>query len=261
MIRTYRTISTSGTIMVLLIASPLRAQSAWSKAPALPTACYGEQDSHGAALETAVKEMNAEWAKLSAANRALVKQIFANPATLQQGLMSAMQKDPAKAREIMTFMQTQGAGPSEVGEAAQKKAALDEKKTKLKAAYQAEKDALLGPIYKRIMQHTTELGGTAADDAIVKAGRIEYNTKYETVLCARYFGKEIPALLAEYREYQVTDIIPKGVENEAATGRMLELFGVPAGRYRSEAEMSGVIKYLQLAIELFALRRIMSSTL
>lgn len=247
-------------LLPFLASSQAVAQNAWTKAPALPTACYGEQDSHGAALETAIKEMDAETAKLSAANQALVKQIFANPATLQQGLMSAMQKDPAKAKEIMTFMQTQGAGPSEVGEAAQKKAALDEKKTKLKAAYQAEKDALLGPIYKRIKQHTTELGGTAADDAIVKAGWIEYNTQYETVLCARYFGKDIPALLAEYREYQVTDIIPKGVENEAATRRMLELFGVPAGRYQSVAETSGVVAYLNFAIDLFALRRIMAST-
>lgn len=250
-------------LLSLLASSPVVAQSAWTKAPALPTACYGEQDSHGAALENAMKEMDAARAKLSAANRALVKQIFANPATLQQGLMSAMQKNPAKAQEIMNFMQSQGAGLSQaaVGEASQKASAFDEKKTKLKAAYQAEKDALLGPIYKRIMQHTTELGGTAADDAIVKAGRIEYNTKYETIICARYFGKDIPALLAEYRAYQVNDIISKGIENEASISRMLELFGVPAGRYQSEAEMSGVVKYLQFAIELFALRRIMASTL
>jgi len=249
-------------LLPFLASSQAVAQNAWAKAPALPTACYGEQDSHGAALETAMQEMDAAMAKRSETNQALVKQIFANPATLQQGLMSAMQKNPAKAQEIMSFMQSQGAGQSEaaVGEAVQKKAAFDEKKTKLKAAYQAEKDALLGPIYVRIKQHTTELGGTAADDAIVKASWIEYNTKYETIICARYFGKDIPALLAEYRAYQVTDIIPKGVENEAATARMLELFGVPAGRYQSVAEMSGVVVYLRFAIDLFALRRIMAST-
>ena len=96
-------------LLPLLASSPLVGQSAWTKAPALPTACYSELDAHGAALETAMQEMDVARAKRSEANQALVKQIFANPATLQQGLMSAMQKDPAKA---MQFMQSQGAGPS-----------------------------------------------------------------------------------------------------------------------------------------------------
>lgn len=38
---------------LLLAGSPLVAQSAWTKAPALPTACYGEQDAFGAALDSA----------------------------------------------------------------------------------------------------------------------------------------------------------------------------------------------------------------
>ena len=241
---------------MLMAAAPLVAQDPWAKAPALPTACYAKEDAFGEALEKAKTELEEASHQRNQTNPSL-KKIFADPATLQQRLMAAMQRNPAQAAEIMKSMQQMGTAESQASVAAlgQEQIRFDEKKTKLKADYQAERGALLGPIHVRIRQHTTELGGTAADGAIVKAGWIEYNKQYETVLCPRWFGQDIPALLAEYREYLVNDFIPKGLEGEAAVRRQLELFGVSAQEYRPVAGLNGVVAYLRFALDLFNERR------
>jgi hypothetical protein len=249
-------------LALLLAAAPLMAQDPWAMAPALPTACYAKEDAFGEDLEKAKTELEEASHQRSQTNPSL-KQIFANPATLQQRLMAAMQKNPAQAAEIMRSMQQMATPESQASVAAlgQEQTRFDEKKTKLKAAFQAEKDAMLGPIYGRIKQHTCELGCTAADDAIVKAGRIEYNQTYETVLCPRWFGRDIPALLAEYRAYLVNDFIPKGLESEAAVRRQLELFGVSAQEYQPVAGLNGVVAYLRFALDLFNERRIEAGVL
>ena len=243
-------------LALLAAATPLEAQDPWSMAPALPSACYAKEDNFGEELERAKAALEVASHQRAQTNPSL-KRIFADPATLQQRLMAAMQKNPAQAAEIMKSMQQMGTAERQASVAAlgQEQIRFDEKKTKLKAAFQAEKDAMLGPIYVRIKQHLCELGCTAADGAIVRAGWIEYNKQYETVLCPRWFGQNIPALLAEYRAYLVNDFIPKGLEGEAAVRRQLELFGVSAQEYQPVAGLNGVVAYLRFALDLFNERR------
>jgi len=62
-------------LLPLLASSPLVAQSAWTKAPALPTACYGAQDSFVVALDNGRSALGAAAATRSEANRTLLKQI------------------------------------------------------------------------------------------------------------------------------------------------------------------------------------------
>jgi len=242
----------------LLVATTVMAQDPWARVPPLPTSCYGKEDNFAEALDRARGELDAASTGQDKANRALTKQIFAlDPATLQQRMMAAMQKNPAQAQQIMQSMQQQGTAESQAQTAAigQAQTRFEERKAKLIADYKAERDAMLGPIFVRIRKHTTESGGTAADDEAVRTGWIEYNNKYETVLCERWFKKEVTALLAEYRTYLVNDRIPKQTESAAAAGRQLELFGFSSRDYHTTAGLNGAADYLRFAYDLFNPRR------
>lgn len=242
----------------LLVATTVMAQGPWARVPALPTSCYAKEDNFAEELDRIRAELDAEGARQNAANRALTKQIFAlDPATMQQRLMAAMQKNPSQSQQIMQSIQQTGTAESQAQTAAigQAQTRFDEKKTKLIDDYKAERDAMLGPIFVRIRNHTTESGGTAADDEAVRTGWIEYNNKYETVLCERWFKKEVTALLAEYREHLVRDRIPKQIESESVGKRQLELFGFSSRDYHPTAEFSGAAAYLRFAYDLFNPRR------
>jgi len=63
------------------------------------------------------------------------------------------------------------------------------------------------------------------------------------------------ALLAEYKAYLVSEVIPKELEVEAGIKQQLELFGVPIQDYQSVAALNGVAAYLDFALGLFGSRQ------
>ena len=91
-------------------------------------------------------------------------------------------------------------------------------------------------------------------EAIVKAGWIEYNEEYGTVLCAKWFKRETPALLAEYKQFLLSDFIPKRLEAEASERKLLETFAVPTMEFRSVATLRAV-PYLDFASGLYSYRQ------
>ena len=89
-------------------APSVAAQGPWARAT-LPTAWYGEQDGYAEVQEKAKTDLEAERSRRAAVDKGLHDQIFAlDPATLQQRLMAAVQKNPAQAQEIMAAVQQQG---------------------------------------------------------------------------------------------------------------------------------------------------------
>ena len=244
-------------VALLRIPAPLAAQDPWAQVPALPTACYAKEDESAAALATVREAMGATISQRKQSNPSL-KKLMADPATFQQRLLAAMQKDPAKAGELMNSLQEFGAAESEaattvVGEA---QARWVEKQSKLAAEYGAEKGAVMDPIHGRIRQHMHESGGSAADEEVVRTGWIEYNRQYEQVLCPKWFRGRAPALLAEYKAYLVAEVIPHELKIEAGIKHQLELFGVPVREYQSVAVLNGVTAYLDFASGLFGNRQI-----
>ena len=96
-------------LATLLAGTPLAAQSAWTKAPALPRACYRTQDTFEADVEKAKTSLQAGLETQEQTNKRLLDQVFnMDPATLNQRMMAVIQKDPAKAPEIMQAMQSLG---------------------------------------------------------------------------------------------------------------------------------------------------------
>ncbi len=249
-------LTTLPVVAALLIASPLVAQDPWAKVPALPTACYTKDDELAQALGTVRDALQTTISERKQSNPSLRK-LIADPATFQQRLLAAMQKDPAKAAEVMDSFQKFAAAESQASEAVvgEEQTRWVEKSTKLVADYGAEKGAVMDPIHGRIRRHMHESGGSAADEEIVRTGWIEYNRQYEKVLCPKWFGTNAPALLAEYKAYLVAVMIPKELEVEAGIKQQLQLFGVPVQGYQSVAALNGVAAYLNFALGLFDSRQ------
>lgn len=233
-----------------LFASPLAAQSAWTKAPPLPRACYRLQDTFESDVEKVRTELEAAIERQKEINRGLGEQLMnMDPATLNQRMMAAMQRDPAKAQEIMQAMQSLGTEQAQdsVLAAEAEEGDFKARKAKLEADYRAEWEAVLRPSHQRIFDENSSNEDRAA-------GLTEYNRQYETVLCPRWFGKQVPDLVASYRAYLVEQRIPGRAEAEAAPLAMFEMFGVSTKDFRPIAELQAVVDYLRFASDLFLLR-------
>jgi hypothetical protein len=240
-------------LATLLAGTPLAAQSAWTKAPALPRACYRTQDTFEADVEKAKTSLQAGLETQEQTNKRLLDQVFnMDPATLNQRMMAVIQKDPAKAPEIMQAMQSLGTpeGQGAVRAAETEGGEFEAKKKKLMDDYQAHTKAVLGPIAQRAgdIENRTEAQRVAAF--------AELNRQYETVVCPSWFGKQIPDLLASYRTYLVEQRIPARAEAEKTGARMFELFEIPAKDFRPIAEDKGVLDYVRFASDLFLLREV-----
>ena len=237
-------------LSMLLVGAPLSAQSAWTKAPPLPRACYRAQDTYEADVEKARTSLEAGIETQEQTNKRLLDQVLnMDPATLNQRMMAAIQKDPAKAPEIMQAMQSLGTpqGQSAVTGAETEASDFQARKKKLMADYDADSRAVLTPSFQRSHDETA----TASQRA---AARAEYNRQYETVVCPRWFGKQVPDLLASYRTFLVEQQIPARAEAEATGARMFELFEIPAKDFRPLAEQKAVLDYVRYASDLFLLR-------
>ena len=240
-------------LSALLVGAPLAAQSHWTTAPALPRACYRAQDTFEADVEKARTSLEEGLETQEQINKKLVDQVFnMDPAALNQRMMAVIQKDPAKAPEIMQAMQSLGTqeGQTAVKSAETEGGEFQAKKQKLIADYNADVKVVLGPIAQRAgdIENRTEAQRVAAF--------AELNRQYETVVCPRWFGKQIRDLLASYRTYLVEQRIPARAEAENTGARMFELFEIPATDFRPVAEQKGVLDYVRFASDLFLLRSV-----
>ena len=233
---------------LILVAGPLLAQSPWSKVPALPQACYRGQDSFERDVEALKSQLQGDIEKQETINQGIQDQVFkADPATLQQRMMAAVQKNPEKSQEIMQAMQSLGA-PSSQGAATEmgaEESDFQARKTKAMEDYIEESKKVLGPSYARAVEAPPQTRNAAWG---------EYNRQYETVMCERWFKKQIPDLLTAYRAYLVEQRIPKQKAGHAKPVPMFEMLGVSAKEFRSVAEMQGVVDYLRLAFDLYTMR-------
>jgi hypothetical protein len=233
---------------LILAASPMLAQSQWSKVPALPQACYRGQDTFERDAQALKTQLESDIERQKTINRGIMDQVFkADPATLQQRMMAAVQKNPEKSQEIIQAMQSLGTPASQgsATEAGTEGADFHARKTRARDEYIEESKKVLGRSYAAAVAAPAQTRNTAWG---------EYNRQYETVTCERWFRKQIPDLLTEYRTYLVEQRIPKQQAGDAKPVPMLEMLGVSAKEFRSVAEMRGVVDYLGLALDLYTMR-------
>ena len=74
------------------------------------------------------------------------------------------------------------------------------------------------------------------------------------MLCPKWFNREIPALIGQYKTLQVEEL-PKAAAAEASSKRVLDLFGLSSNEYQPTAEISAVVAYLRFVINLYRERQ------
>jgi hypothetical protein len=240
-------------LTLILFGVPLAAQGAWTKAPPVPQACYRSGDTFEADAEKVRTDLEAQIERQQAINRGITERMMSmDPATLQQRMMAAVQKNPAQAQEIMQAMQGPGFQQSQAAptEADAGESDFRARKARLGADYQAESNKALGPSYARAVE---------ANPQTRDAAWAEYNRLYETVVCPRWFRQQIPELLASYRSYLEKQRIPRQTEGERKPLPMYEMLGVSTREFRPIAEMQGEVDYLRYASDLFVMRPVARS--
>jgi len=233
-------------LSTLLFVAPLAAQSAWTKAPPSPTACYSAEDTFLRDADAARTALEAEIARQEQTNKGIMDQVVRmDQATMQQRMMAAVQKDPARSAEILQALRSPAGPPGQpaAGGSAPGEDEFRARKAKLEAEYRAESNRLWGPLMS-----------AAGNNAETRAALAEFGRQYRTVLCPRWFRDEAPRLAAAYRAYLTEHRIPPVAEAERTSMRMPELLGVSTSEFRPVAEMKAVADYLRFVSELFGMR-------
>lgn len=242
----------------LLGSSPIYAQDPWTRVPALPTACYLENDTFNGRGDTpgdifvAIDAVQVAIARQGDVNAALKKQLSSlDGATKQSRMMEFMTKNPAKAQAAMKGMSDPTAIRT-VGAHSQRRDAFEAEYETIKASYTAEDHRILGPL----IPATVWFGANRTmTDAQVMAGMEKFNAAYKE-LCAAWFPTgAFPAFLARLRSYLIETYIP--AEEKVAEGMktQLEMFGIEAGDYHSLGGMQAVLHYMRFAAKVFGMRQ------
>ena len=86
----------------------------WTLVPALPTACYGQQDDFDEVLATRIATLSAEISRQAQINDQLDDRVNAlDPQEKQRLIMDYMMKNPQEATKAMQALQSLGSGAAE----------------------------------------------------------------------------------------------------------------------------------------------------
>ena len=122
----------------------------WAKVPALPTACYADQDHYLERNSAALEAVDDDWNKQKEANTAVEQRLQAvmqeNPMAMAQAMQQAMMSDPGNAQKIMEKLtQTGQQGQTEIPAMAQKDAQFQAETKAIIKQYYAALEKAFGP--------------------------------------------------------------------------------------------------------------------
>jgi hypothetical protein len=222
----------------------------WTLVPALPTACYGQQDDFDEVLATRIETLSAEISRQTQLNDQLDARVDTlDPQEKQRRILDYMAKNPQDAAKAMQALQSLGSGAAaahqeETEDEGEQRQAL----TGLFARYDAALKAATDPIFVKRnkisdMASNPEFGVLSA----------QLDREYEK-LCPQWWkGGPFRTWLAGYRQFLVQGI-PGREEKEAKGNAHYAMFGISTATYRSTVKMEAVKKYLMRTQEIYGRR-------
>ena len=153
-----------------MAAPPAAAPDAWSKVPALPTACLSSQDQqwterNDAAIEAVQESMSAQNEKNSALDQQMNKAMSENPMALAQAMQQAMMDDPANAQKMIERMtQTGVQAQTELPAQHAKEEQLEAESKSLLKQYDAALKKAMEPAQARWRALETKMGWDPQED-------------------------------------------------------------------------------------------------
>jgi hypothetical protein len=259
-----------------LAAPPAAAPDAWSKVPALPTACLSSQDQqwterNNAAIEAVRESRAAQNEKNTALDQQANKALSENPMAMAQAVQQAMMDDPANAQKLIEKMtQTGTQAAAEMPERSEKEKQIEAESKTLLNQYNAALKTSMGPAEARWHAFQKKMGWDTQDDfsyagdpswpqaawqewaAVNKIRDAAY-----TATCAQWWSAtgQFQGYMKRYKTYLVQERIPfeKKLVDEPKLDNY-KLLNVPAGDYRTTTEMDAAIDYMNMASSVYGAR-------
>jgi hypothetical protein len=222
----------------------------WTLVPALPTACYGQQDDFDEVLATRIETLSAEISRQAELNGQIEDRFDAlDPQEKQRRMMDYMMENPQEATKVMQAMQSMG---SEAAESHQVEEEGEGEQSQALAGLFARYDAALKTATDPIFAKRNKISAIGSDPEFEVLSR-QLEQEYEK-LCPQWWkGDPFRTWLAGYREFLIQGI-PAREEAEAKGNAHYAMFGISAASYRSTIKMEAVKKYLMRATEVYRRR-------
>jgi len=222
----------------------------WTLVPALPTACYGQQDDFDEVLATRIETLSAEISRQAQLNDQLEDRVSAlDPQEKQRRIMDYMMKNPQEATKAMQAMQSMGSEASEVRQVEEEG---EREQSEALAGLFARYDAALKTATDPIFAKRNKIIAIGSDPEFEVLTR-QLDREYEK-LCPQWWkGGPFRTWLAGYREFLIQGI-PAREEAQAKGNAHYAMFGISAASYRSTFKMEAVKKYLMRTTEIYGRR-------
>ena len=259
-----------------LAAPPAAAPDAWSKVPALPTACLSSQDQQWteknyAAIEAVQESKSAQNEKNDALDQQANKAMSENPMALAQAMQQAMMDDPANAQKMIEKMtQTGVQAQTEMPAQMEKEKQLEAESKSLIKQYETALEKATGPAQARWNSFQKKMGwevepgfAMVPDPSWPQAAWQEWAVVQKerdaayTATCAQWWSAtgQFQSFMKRYKAYLVQERMPyeKKLIDESKLYNF-RLLNVPAEGYRTTTDMDAAIDYMNMASSVYGQR-------
>jgi hypothetical protein len=259
-----------------MAAPPAAAPDAWSKVPALPTACLSSQDQqwterNNAAIAAVQESRTAQNEKNTALDQQANKALSENPMAMAQAVQQAMMDDPANAQKLIEKMtQTGTQAAAEMPERSEKEKQIEAESKTLLNQYKAALKTALGPAEARWHAFQKKMGWDTQDDFAIAgdpswpqeawqewAAVQKIRDSAYAATCAQWWSAtgQFQSYMKRYKTYLVQERIPfeKKMVDESKLDNY-KLLNVPAGDYRTTTDMDAAIDYMNMASSVYGAR-------
>jgi hypothetical protein len=252
-------------LIVSLDAGAQAIDNPWSLVPALPSACYGEQDDFSELVDegftTVTVATDSQRVLNEEANAQLGDIADADPFAMAQRMQEYMMQNPEAAMKMMEDLYATGQTISDdiIAEGERERqliSVLDD----LIARYNDEFAAMLAPIAALVAALPTHVVGEGFDaytaEAIAQLPAInrQASAAYEKLCAGWWKSTPFKAPLAEYRAFLTDEKIPHELEMFAQAKQQLDIQGVDTAAYQPIGAMDATRDYLKQLQRIFVLR-------
>lgn len=228
----------------------------WALLPALPTACYAQEDTYSDQAYAAAATLDAERIRQDEINLALSQQLSnIDPMEQQQRMMDFMMENPQEAQKYMESVAGAGATANEeMPKFNDESYALQAERQTLDADYGAAVNALDQAYRDGIAGLFEEPQKFDADFAKYSAAVDAYNGGYAN-LCARYLKNGLYYDWLARQQDLERRLVALSVDNDV-TAENYRMFGIDADQYRSTYELSAAKRQVDAALQIFNRRKL-----
>lgn len=228
----------------------------WALLPALPTACYSQEDTYAEQADAVAATIDAERSRQDEINQVMSQQLKdMDPMELQQRMMDFMMQNPQEAQKYMEGVANVGTAANEdLPKLHEETYALQSDRNKLDADYDAAVRALdeaYGSGTAGLFEDPQKFD---ADFAKYSTAVDAYNGGYEN-LCASYWKNGLYHDWLARHEAQERRLVALEVDNDM-TVQNYEVYGIDADLYRSTSNLNAAKRQVDAAMQIFNRRKL-----